>query len=179
MKRTILGTIAVILGVAVFSVYFAPKKDLKRTIYLDKTVKILNFTEERDLDTITSVTATALKIHNVKIVLVSLSQEEIDETDYLGYIQKWEDFYIIKIRPGLSKDLILEVISHEMIHCAENERGRLKTLYYGIEYDGLVYTPRYPYYLRPFELKAYKLEWPLKMYIKGILYETTNPHCLN
>lgn len=177
-KNTTLGALTVILGVAVFSIYFSPKKEIKRTLKLDPTLKIINLTEERDLDTITSVTLTALKLKNVNVVLVSLSPEEIYETNYLGYVQRWEDFYLIRIRPGLTKDLIIEIISHEMIHLYHNEKGRLKTLYYGIEFDGLVYTPRYPYYLKPFEIIAYKLEWPLKMYVKSILYKTTNPNCL-
>lgn len=175
MKRTIFLTTVVVSSIAVFSVYFAPKKDLKRTINLDHSITVINLTEEKDLDTITSVTATALKIHNITLVLVSLTQKEIDETDYLGYIQKCGGYYLIRLRPGLSKDLIIETISHEMIHCYHNEKGRLKTLYYGIEYDGLVYTPNFYYWDRKYEIIAFKLEWPLKMYIKGKLYKTVIP----
>jgi len=171
-KNTILGTITVILGVAVFSLYFAPKKNLKRTVYLDKTVKILNYTNYSGLDTIINITAQILKIKNVKIVSVPLYVE--DEEIYFAYIQEKEGYYLIRVNSKLSEDLLIESICHELTHLAQEQSGQLKRLYYGFWYNGVVYPFYWPYFDREFELRAFEMEFYLKYAVKDLLY-TTSP----
>lgn len=180
MKRVILGTTVVILLTAVFSVSFAPtdspEKRIKNKVKLDQTVKILNYTNYTDLDTIINITAQILKIKNVKIVCVPLNEEE--QEIYFAYIQEKDGYYLIRVNSKLSEDLLIESICHEEFHIFQQESGQLKRLYYGFWYNGVVYPFYWPYFDREFELRAYEMEFYLKYAVKDLLY-TTKPRCLN
>lgn len=173
MKNTILGTTVVILLTAVFSVSFAPtdspEKRIKNRVKLDQTVKILNYTNYTDLDTIINITAQILKIRNVKIVCVPLSEEE--QEIYFAYIQEKDGYYLIRVNSKLSEDLLIETIAHESIHLVDYELDILEALNYGFRYYDKIYTFNTRYFDRPFEIKAIENEFRIKYEIKSKLYE--------
>ena len=173
MKRTILGTIAVVLFTSAISFFGAKLKD-KRTVKLDPTIKILNLTDEIGLDTITSIGVTELGLKDLKIVIVNLSADEVyeDET-LLGYIEDRETYYLIKLKSNLYKDYYLTILSHELQHLKDLNSGRLKQLYYGFWFDGVVYTWNYSYWDRKFEQRAFEVEFELEMKIR---YKMMNPY---
>lgn len=165
-KNTILAVTVVVISIAVFSVCFAPEKRIKQKITLDKSIKVFNYTADKGIDTIINIAAQILRVKNVTIVCAPIISE--DEFRYLGYIQKQDGYYLIRIQHGLSEDLIVEVICHEMTHCEQHESGRMKKLYYGYQYEEFTYTFYTPYFERKFELDSFKLELILKHQVKSL-----------
>lgn len=170
MINTILGTTVVVLIIATFSIFFAPQKRIKNRIEFDQTVKTINLTKDTSLDTIINLTAQILRVKNVTVVCVPIDDLEEAET-YFAYIQGLEGYYLIKVHPNLSEDLLVESIVHECVHLSQSESGRLKRLEYGFWFEGKVYGFNTPYYLRPYEQEAYNLEFYLKYAVKDLLYK--------
>lgn len=169
MKRTIFLTAVVFSAIAVFSFYFAPTLNIadKKELKLDKTVKIINLSGEIGLDTITSIGLTNLGLKDIKIVIVNLTQEELENNETLmGYIDQVDNYYLIKIRNGLYRDYYITILAHELRHLYDMEKGDLKLLYYGFLYKDLVYTFNTPYYDRKFEEDAFNGEFELGMKIR-------------
>jgi hypothetical protein len=167
MKNTILKTLTAVLVLAVFSVYFAPEKKIEKKISLDPTIKIINFTPYKNLDSIVNITAQILQIKKALIVCVAMSEEEA--INYFAYVEDKDGYYLININPKLTDDLLIESIVHEMVHVQQSYSGRLKTLSYGFWFEGLTYTFKYPYFSRPFEEEAYRLEFSLKYAVKNLM----------
>lgn len=174
MKRTILATTVVVLSIAVFSCFAGKRIKNKLTLY--PTIKVLNFTAEKYLDTIISIGVSELEIKNITVVIVSLNEEELQEETLMGYIEDQETYYLIKLRPGLSKEYYLEICAHELWHLFDMYNGDLKQLYYGLWYKGKVYTPYDFYWEREFEIFAFKNELFLKL---AILNKISNPPLSN
>nr|DAI89632.1 MAG TPA: hypothetical protein [Caudoviricetes sp.] len=172
MKRTILGTIAVVLFTSAISC-FAPKVKDKRVVKLDPSIKTVNLSGEIGLDTITSIGVSQLGLKDLKIVIVSLTEKEVKENEtLLGYIEDYQTYYLIKLKSGLYKDYYLTILSHELQHLKDLNSGRLKQLYYGFWFDGVVYTWNYSYWDRKFEQRAFEGKFELEMKIR---YKMMNP----
>lgn len=164
VKRTILGVLAVVLFTAVFSFLF-DFNSFSRQFKPDKSIKILNFTAEKQLDTVINKGMQILGIKNITVVITELSPEEMEEEVLMGYIDDYQTYFLVKLRPGLSEDYYLTILSHELWHLSQLHSGRLKKLYYGFLYDGVVYTWNSYYYERLFELDAFEQEESLKLQI--------------
>lgn len=164
MKRVILGALAVVLFTSAFSI-FCPKFSAKKEYKQDPTVRILNLTQEKSLDTVLQKGIEILGIKNILVVVVNLSLEETEEESLMGFIQDQETYYLVKIRPGLSEDYYLEILAHELIHLAQLHEKELKLLYYGFWYKGKVYTWNYFYWERSWEQEAFEYEEILKLLI--------------
>lgn len=167
-KNTLLATTAVILLISAFSVYFARKINVNKEVKLDHSVRTLNFTNYKNIDTITNVCAQLLKITNVPIVLVPITDIE-EQLIYYGYVQKRGRYYLIKIHPNVTEDLIREILAHELFHAKQYESGKLERLYYGVRYLDKVYTWRTPYYDKPYERLAFEAEFDLKIKLKQLI----------
>jgi|SRR6478736_643510 len=182
MKRVILGALAVVLFTSAFSILARTEylgfatKEFKNKVVLDKSIKVLNFTAEKHLDTIVSIGVSELEIKNITVVITSLNEEELEEEALMGYIENQETYYLIKLRPGLSRDYYLDICAHELIHLYQMENGYLKRLYYGFWYLGKVYTPYDFYWEREFEIEAFENELFLKL---AILDKISNPPLSN
>jgi len=159
MKNTILGTVAVVLITSAIS-FFAPDKKLKQKITLDKSIKVLNFTNNTKSDTTINIICQILKVKNVTIIVVPIVNE--DEKQMLGYIQRRGDIYLMRIQDNLTDDLLLEVYVHELWHLMDYESGKLKKVSYGYQYGKFTYSYETPYFSRPFELIAFENEFRLK-----------------
>lgn len=159
------NTLILVLLAGIFC-FISPDKKLKKEIILDSSIKVINLTADKGLDTVVNITSQILKIKNVLIILTPLFPEEID-TEYLGYIDKRDDYYLIRIRPNLNEDLLLEVLCHELQHCQQYESGRLRKLSYGFQFEELTYTFNCFYFLRKFEIEAYENEAKLKLLYKS------------
>lgn len=163
MKQTILGVLAVVLSTSAFSIFAAKK--FKNKIEIGKTVRILNLTEEKSLNSVLQKGIQILGIKNVLVVVVNLTPEEMEEETLMGFIHDQETYYLVKLRPGLSENYYLDILSHELIHLYDMHSGRLKLLYYGFLYDNVVYTFNTFYWERPFEKRAFDYEEILKLLI--------------
>jgi len=175
MKRTIFLTTVVVSSITVFSCFAPnPAKEIKNKVYLDPSIKVLNFTANKNLEQVVNTTAQVLKLKNITVVCVPIVDEE--ERFLLGYIVPEDGFYLIKIQPGLYDDLLLEVCVHEFWHLKDYESGDLERLEYGFKYKEFTYSFNTFYWDRPFELSAYQNELRLKIEVS---HKMNNPHCLN
>ena len=172
MKRKILGTIAVILVVAAFSC-FAPKVKDKSQPKLDTSIKTVNLSGEIGLDTITSIGLSELGLKDLKIVIVSLTEKEVEEDEtLLGYIDQANGYYLIRLKSGLYRDYYVTILAHELQHLLQLHQKRLKIHPSYIEFNRLWYTFSYPYWDRPWEIECFDKEFELKY---KILHKMTNP----
>lgn len=168
MKRTILSVTVVVVSIAVFSFYFARPEDLgfagktikQQKITLDKSIKVLNFTNNTKSDTTINIICQILKVKNVTIIVVPIVNEE--EKQMLGYIQKRGDIYLMRIQDNLTDDLLLETFAHELVHLYQFESGDLERLSYGIRYKEFTYSWESKYWDRKFEKEAFENEFRLK-----------------
>jgi len=165
-KNTILGTITVVLFTSAISC-FAPKVKDKRQPKLDPSIKTVNLSGEIGLDTITSIGVSQLGLKDLKIVIVNLTEKEVEEDEtLLGYIEDYQTYYLIKLKPGLYKDYYLTILAHELKHLSQIYSGRLKMLPFCIQFEGLWYTFNYPYWEREWEIEAFRSEFELEMKIR-------------
>lgn len=163
------NTLILVLLAGIFC-FILPDKKVKQKINLNSSIKVINLTADKQLDTVINITSQILKIKNVLIIVAPLLPEEI-ETEYLGYIDRREGYYLIRIRPNLNEGLLEEIVFHEMWHCYQHESGRLKKLYYGFQFEGLTYTFNCFYFLRKFEIEAYENESKLKLLYKSYAHQ--------
>lgn len=159
MKNTILGTIAVVLIITAIS-FFAPKTIKQQKITLDKSIKVLNFTNNTKSDTTINIICQILKVKNVTIIVVPIVNE--DEKQMLGYIQKKGDIYLMRIQDNLTDDLLLETFAHELVHLYQFESGELERLSYGLRYKEFTYSWSSDYWSRAYEKEAFASEFRLK-----------------
>ncbi len=168
-RNTILATTTVILIIAVFSIFAGKKIKNKDHPILNPTIKVINLTADRNIDTIVNLAAQLLRLNNITVVCVPIENED-EAATYYAYVQDMEGYYLMRIHSNLSEDLLIESIAHESVHIFQAESGRLKTLSYGYWFEGLTYTFNYPYYDRKFEQEAFQLETPLKFAIIELTY---------
>lgn len=172
MKRTVLATTVVVLSIAVFS-YFAAKKFKNKNYKPDPTIrstsiKILNFTGYENLNAITSASCQVLHLKNIQIVLIPIVDEE-EQMTYYGYVQKMDGYYLIKIHPNVTEDLLIEICVHEGFHIYQYELGILEKLDYGVRYYDKVYPWSSYYFEREYELRAFENELDLKLKVKQLI----------
>lgn len=163
MKTTVLAISAIFLGI--LAVSFSIDLPAKKEVNLDPSVRIINFTAEKELTTMVNKGIQILKIKDITVVITELSPEEMSEETLMGYIDDQQTYFLVKLRPGLSQEYYLEIIAHEITHLKDLHSGRLKQLYYGFLYDDVVYTWNSAYYDRLFELEAFEQESTIKMQI--------------
>lgn len=175
MRETVLAVLAVVLFTSAFSI-FAAKKFKNKDYNPDPTIrstsiKILNFTGYENLNAITSASCQVLHLKNIQIVLIPIVDEE-EQMTYYGYVQKMDGYYLIKIHPNVTEDLLIEIIAHECYHVKDYESGILEKLDYGVRYYDKVYPWSSYYFDREYELRAFEHELDLKL---QVLHKMNNP----
>jgi len=170
MKTTLLTTTAIFLMILAFSFKFefAPKKGFKK-VELDQSIKIINLTSYRYLDTIASVAAKSLRVKDVTIIITDIPGEYLYENALLAYTEKIDDIYYIRMRYDYGVYLGCLISCHEMIHLSQMYFGRLFITNDGFIFDNEFIPFTSNYEDRKFEAEAFMYEMSLKYEVDSIL----------
>ena len=109
-------------------------------------------------------------------ILRKLSKYEVDYQAVLFKNKGVSHIYTLYFRPKLSQAVYTEILCHEAVHLAQQERGDLSlNLSTGeCRWTGEVYPPDYPYMERPWEKEAFKVQSViLKKYRKSVKLSKT------
>ena len=132
----------------------------------EQTFKIINFsnengvrntTEKQYLDTIVQVGLDKLELKGITVLVEPMKQNlEIGDYGVEAYIVGNSKQYIIFIKP-MSRDKSIEVLSHELIHLFQSERGKLqkRSNYLIWEGDTILNPNEIEYGDRPWEKEAF------------------------
>lgn len=132
----------------------------------EQTFKIINFSNENGvrntaekqyLDTIVQVGLDKLELKGITVLVEPMKQNlEIGDYDVEAYIVGNSNQYIIFIKP-MSRDKSIEVLSHELIHLFQSERGKLqkRSNYLIWEGDTILNPNEIEYGNRPWEKEAF------------------------
>jgi len=72
-----------------------------------------------------------------------------------GLTRKLDDkLYIVDLNPIYSKDVLEKVLIHELVHVYQIDCGKLEKTAKGFIYEGFLYSFKFPYKLRPWEIEA-------------------------
>jgi hypothetical protein len=98
-----------------------------------------------------------LKIDSSKKALVIIVDPEIDQMG-LTLDMPGLDSYLIAIKPQSLKDIGI-TLGHELTHCADMIKGKLKSAKNGGKtWCGKLYPADYPYLDTPFERRAFAMQ---------------------
>jgi hypothetical protein len=145
-------------------------------VELTSTTHIFNLTKQSYLDTIIGVALEELEVYPNVVVIKDMSfappNIKIPGKELSAFVYGEGGTYIIYIK-NMSRVQSLEVMSHELIHLRDMEKGELLTgknlvIYRGVRYVGNQ-IPEYDY--RLWETVAVEDGKDLEYKIKDILYE--------
>jgi len=145
-------------------------------IELTSPTHIFNLTKQSYLDTIIGVALEELKVYPNVVVIKDMyfapPNIQIPGKELLAFVYGEGGTYIIYVKK-MSRVQSIGILSHELIHLRDIERGELLAgknlvIYRGVRYVGSQ-IPEYDY--RPWEVEAFKDSKDLEYKIKDILYE--------
>jgi len=177
-KPTLLILIIIFL---LFLFYLFIKKDKElNTFYFPDTVIVNNYTDLKNADTISMViTNKILNIDTIQIdIFTSPINMNTDKYEIYGYTfpNLYEkDKYYIFLGRTFPRNMIITLLSHEMVHIQQYRDGTLiypgSDKYY-LEYKGeKIYFIDVPYNKRPYEIEAFEKEKIIRKELNKILYK--------
>jgi len=153
------------------------KKRVINDIVVPETIEVINFTELKNIETITK--ALAYKIFEFDEIRIRLNYlPDIFSTgdiDLLGVVQRVvfeAHSYQIFFNKNLNQDILRKILSHEFVHIDQYESGDLqivKTEYIWKGKPGSMLDVKYKY--RPFEIDARRRQWAIMKDLKKVLYK--------
>lgn len=140
-------------------------------VILSKENHITNLTNIVYLDTIISVGLSKLKQSNVFVVVLPLTQRQIDQFADSGELKAHivgnDSNYIIFVS-DITRNESITVISHELIHLNQYQSGRLKIDSTGVIWEGNL-IDNLLYEERPWEIEAFSEQKNLSNKIEKVL----------
>ena len=133
----------------------------------EQTFKIISFSNNNGvrnsvdreyLDTIVQVGLDKLDIKEVTVLIQPMKADmKIGDYNIEAYIVGNNKQYIIYINPAMSRDKSIEVLSHEIIHLLQTEKGQLQKTMKSIIWEGrIIQNPgELSYDERPWEKQAF------------------------
>jgi len=72
-----------------------------------------------------------------------------------GLTRKLSDkIYMVDLNPMYSKDVLEKVLMHELVHVYQMDCNKLEKTKEGFRFNGILYSFKFPYKLRPWEIEA-------------------------
>lgn len=173
-KKIILVIIALVLIASVVKIIFTPQKTYNK-ISLDKTNLVLNVTNDDYLDTIVKVGLKELKLTNIFIKIIPLSQKQIDNFSSNGELKasikgSYNSYFLYIVK--LNRHMAIKAISHELIHLIQYRDKRLEITNTSVLWEGKVIDfNSLTYEERPWEIEAFREQIELENKINSILFE--------
>ena len=169
---------AVLLGIALIIgfLFLNSKYEEFNKVELTSTTHIFNLTQQSYLDTIVDVALIELEVQPNVVVIKDMffapPYAQIPGKELLAFVYGEGGTYIIYIKP-LSRVQSIDVLSHELIHLRDIEKGELLAgknlvMYRGIRYVGSQ-IPEYDF--RPWEIVAFEDSKYLEDRLMETLYE--------
>jgi len=152
------------------------KPEYFNKIELTTPTHIFNLTKQSYLDTIIGVALEELEVYPNVVVIKDMNfappNIQIPGKELLALVYGEGGTYIIYVK-NMSKVQSIGVLSHELIHLRDMERGELLAGENLVMYRGIRYVdsqiPEYDF--RPWEIVAFEDSKDLEYKIKDILYE--------
>lgn len=169
-NKILLVVLALLLIVGLYLINKNSNKPYNKVV-LSKENHITNLTNTVYLDTIVSVGLSKLKQSNVFVLILPLTQKQIDLFSENGELRAQivgkGGNYIIFVA-DLTRSEAITVISHELIHLTQYRSGRLK-----ISTDGVIWEDKLIgdllYNKRPWEIDAFSKQKKLSDEITKVL----------
>lgn len=170
-NKILLVILAILLIVGLYLLNKNSNKPYNKVI-LSKENHITNVTNTVYLDTIINVGLSKLNQSNVSIVILPLTQRQIDQFGDNGELKAQivgkDNQYIIFVA-DLTRSEAITVISHELIHLTQYRSGRLKLTQTGVIWEDKVIDVNLAYDKRPWELEAFSKQRNLSDKITKVL----------
>lgn len=184
-KKILIFAGSIILLITAIVYFYPTKKDTYfNKISLSNNNAVTNRSSYPYLDTVLSVGLDIKHIKNVYVIIKDLTPDVVEQlvvdgsVDVFGTIINRGNQYVIFIKPDLTKEKTIAVISHEIIHIQQYYNDEIKidnenkrVFWKGEEYN-LFQLMILPYKERPWEAQAFELEPSLS----GAINATLNPN---
>jgi hypothetical protein len=173
---------SLIVGLIVFLLLRDEKQAYFKEVTYDINNIITNSSSYPFMDTLLHVGLNELQIKDNYILVKELTPSYANylfingDLDIYAMMVGKDQQYIIFIKDGLSRDKVLSVISHELIHLNQYHNNDLmvdylnQMVYWKDHEYAFNYLGHIEYMERPWEKEAFRLEPDLKNAIKSILY---------
>lgn len=163
----------ILLIIALVLIFLTPKYEEFNKVELTSTTHIFNLTQQSYLDTIVDVALVELEVQPQVIVIKDMAfappNVGIPGKELLAFVYGEGGTYIIYVKK-MSRVQSIGVLSHELIHLRDMEKGELLTGKNLVVYRGVRYVdsqiPEYDF--RPWEIVAFEDS----RYLEDILMET-------
>jgi hypothetical protein len=141
-------------------------------VVLSKENHITNLTNTVFLDTIVNVGLSELKQSNVFLLILPLTQKQIDQFGDNGELKAQivgkEGNYIIFVS-DISRSESITILSHELIHLTQYQSGRLVLTSKGVIWENELVDNNLSYDKRPWEIEAFSKQINLSDKIEKVL----------
>jgi hypothetical protein len=168
-----------ILGIVITIIVETRKENNVNHFVFPSTILSENHTTERRADTLAMIIINKIfQFDTINVMIFYMPKEyNDDETEFIGFVQKnpfKSHAYFIFIKKGMLPISIKKILSHEMIHVEQMEKGDLipifdvpKMVYKGDTIDFY----NVPYDKRPFEISAFAMQDGIEKRLKELLYK--------
>ena len=176
LKTVLIVVVVLLLGVLVYKLITYKTRPLYfKSVTFENTNYVANNTELKYVDTVIRVGLDLLEIHNVQILIKPLTQKAKDQfakdgIELKAHIRESNGGYTVWI-DDLTKDEMITVLSHELIHLKQYSDNRLSVVGSNViwlgEFNDLSVTG---YEDRPWEIEAFNKQAQMRSDILKIVY---------
>ena len=172
----ILGIVLIVIAI-IIAIITHRKREI-REFDFPKTVNVNNFSDSFRADTIAMViTHLIMGYDTIYIDIYNLdSKLSTIGYDVIGFIQRTGEphSYQIFLRKT-SSEFVMELLSHELIHLDQMEKGELfqplGNKKYVIYKNDTIWFEKTPYYSRSYEIDAFSRQEKIDRKLKNLLYK--------
>lgn len=177
-KWIIIITIIILLIISYLIINKYSKKSVN-TFDFPKTINVNNYTDNIRADTISMIIINKIMEYDTINLDIYNFKNDINSGNYLiiGFIQKINNphSYQIFLKNKMNENELIQILSHELIHLDQMEKGDLIQIIGNYEYviykNDTIFFNKIPYKERQYEIDAYSKEKKIKKQLKNLLYK--------
>lgn len=179
MKKRNLLIVLVIILLGILIILLSRKKEIN-TFEFPDTLVVENYSDNWLADTLSMVVLNKIMNYDTITLKIFNKPSHINHNDYdiIGFVERnflEKNSYIIYINKNLSFNELKTLISHEMVHIDQIQKGDLVTFFSNYEYSiykgDTIYFMKVSYENRPFEIDAHKRDSEILKKLNDILYK--------
>jgi len=172
--------IFIIIFLLIISIILIRKCDKKsvNTYDFPNTINVINYTDNIRADTITMIiTHMIMNYDTINIDIYHFINDlNINNYSIIGFIQKIDKPHTYQIfLDNVSQSKLITVLSHELIHLDQMEKGDLiydlGNTEYVIYKNDTIFFNETPYKKRPHEIDAYSRQKNIEQQLRNLLYK--------
>lgn len=170
MNRTKYILIGLILSLIVVIVILTNREVRFNTVKLDPSIKTLNLTDKKYIDTVLVTGLTEVGLKDLNFVITFLPKQGFTDVNYRAALTNSGNQYTLSVAQDFNKNEAVKVIAHEIVHVNQYNEKEMQVFGEDIYWHGKkVDAFKIPYEQREWEIEAFANERSVRSKILRVL----------